>query len=121
MWVRFLRIRKFRLYLFEGLLKAHPEVVSSYKNPIGLLYSIENHIHVHVKKLYPDAELPTFKILEKTEHSLTMVYSSSRGLYALAHGLIVKTFEHFNKSANVEMELLNEQGTEVKFAIVQKR
>ena len=110
----------FGLYLFESLLKAHPEVVSSYKNPIGLLYSIENHIHVHVKKLYPDAELPTFKILEKTEHSLTMVYSSSRGLYALAHGLIVKTFEHCNKSANVEMELLNEQGTEVKFAIVQK-
>ncbi|MEO0572769.1 MAG: heme NO-binding domain-containing protein [Bacteroidota bacterium] len=110
----------FGLYLFESLLKAHPEVVSSYKNPIGLLYSIENHIHVHVKKLYPDAELPTFKILEKTDTSLTMVYSSSRGLYALAHGLIVKTFEHFNKSANVEMELLNEQGTEVKFAIVQK-
>ena len=110
----------FGLYLFDSLLKAHPEVVSNYKNPISLLYSIENHIHVHVKKLYPDAELPTFKILEKTEHSLTMVYSSSRGLYALAHGLIVKTFEHFNKSANVEMELLNEQGTEVKFAIVQK-
>jgi len=110
----------FGLYLFEGLLKAHPEVVSNYKNPIGLLYSIENHIHVHVKKLYPDAELPTFKILEKSEHSLTMVYSSSRGLYDLAHGLIVKTFEHFNKSANVEMELLNEQGTEVKFTIVQK-
>ncbi len=110
----------FGLYLFDSLLKAHPEVVSSYKNPLGLLYSIENHIHVHVKKLYPDAELPTFKILEKTDNSLVMVYASSRGLYALANGLIVKTFEHFNTSANVEMELLNEQGTEVKFTIVQQ-
>ena len=56
----------FGFYLFDGLVKAHPEVVSNYKNPLGLLYSIEDHIHVHVKKLYPDAELPTFKILEKT-------------------------------------------------------
>jgi len=106
-------------YLFSGLLSAHPEVVSSYKNPLGLLYSIEDHIHVHVKKLYPDAELPSFKILERTDNSLIMVYSSSRGLYAMAHGLIKKTFEHFQKNVQVDFELLNEQGTEVKFAIVQ--
>ena len=110
----------FGLYLFDSLAKAHPEVVSSYKNPLSLLYSIEDHIHVQVKKLYPDAELPTFKILERLDHSLTMIYSSSRGLYALAHGLIKKTFEHFQKEVNVEMQLLNEQGTEVKFVVVQQ-
>ncbi|MGD1945587.1 MAG: heme NO-binding domain-containing protein [Croceivirga sp.] len=109
----------FGLYLFDSLLKAHPEVVSSYKNPINLLYSIEEHIHVQVKKLYPDAELPTFNILERTERTLTMIYMSSRGLYALAHGLIKKTFEHFQKQVKVEVKLLNEQGTEVRFAIVQ--
>lgn len=109
----------FGLYLFDSLSRAHPEVVSSYKNPLNLLYSIEDHIHVQVKKLYPDAELPTFKILERNNNSLTMIYSSSRGLYALAHGLIKKTFEHFQKHVEVDMKLLNEQGTEVKFAIVQ--
>ncbi|NNM17584.1 MAG: heme NO-binding domain-containing protein [Croceitalea sp.] len=106
-------------YLFQSLLRIHPEVVSGYKNPLSLLYSIEDHIHVHVKKLYPDAELPTFKILERSENTLSMVYSSSRGLYALAHGLIEKTFEHFDKNVEIDFELLNEQGTEVKFAIVQ--
>ena len=75
---------------------------------------------VQVKKLYPDAELPSFKILERTEQSLTMIYSSSRGLYALAHGLIQKTFEHFKKDVKVAMQLLNEEGTEVKFTIVQQ-
>ncbi len=109
----------FGQYLFEGLAKAHPEVVRSYKNPLSLLYSIEDHIHVQVKKLYPDAELPSFKILERTEDSLTMIYSSSRGLYALAHGLIKKTFEHFQKNVEVDMKLLNEQGTEVRFTVVQ--
>lgn len=112
-------IYAFGLYLFAGLSKSHPEVIQNYKTPLGLLYSIEDHIHVHVKKLYPDAELPTFKVLEKTDASLSMIYSSSRGLYRLAHGLIEKTFEHFNGKADITYELLKEDGTEVKFDIVQ--
>ena len=112
-------IYAFGLYLFSSLGNAHPEVIQSYNSPLGLLYSIEDHIHVHVKKLYPDAELPTFKILEKTETSISMIYTSSRGLYRLAHGLIEKTFEHFNGSAIISYELLKEDGTEVKFDVVQ--
>ncbi|WP_396635038.1 heme NO-binding domain-containing protein [Maribacter sp. R86514] len=112
-------IYAFGLYLFSSLKNAHPEVIQNYKSPIGLLYSIEDHIHVHVQKLYPEAELPTFKILEKTENSISMVYSSSRGLYRLAHGLIEKAFEHFNGKADIAYELLKEDGTEVKFDVVQ--
>ncbi len=109
----------FGKYLFDGLGTAHPEVIANYSNPIGLLYSIEDHIHVHVKKLYPDAELPTFHILEKSERHLSMIYSSSRGLYALAQGLIEKTFEHFDTTSQVTYELLEKDGTRVKFDIVQ--
>lgn len=112
-------IYTFGLYLFTSLGNAHPEVIQSYNSPLALLYSIEDHIHVHVKKLYPDAELPTFKILEKTETSISMIYSSSRGLYRLAEGLIEKTFEHFNGSAIISYELLKEDGTEVKFDVTQ--
>lgn len=112
-------IYAFGLYLFTSLGKAHPEVIQSYTSPLALLYSIEDHIHVHVKKLYPDAELPTFKILEKTDTSISLIYSSSRGLYRLAHGLMEKTFEHFNGKADISYQLLKEDGTEVKFDIVQ--
>jgi len=112
-------IYTFGLYLFTSLGKAHPEVIKSYSNPLSLLYSIEDHIHVHVKKLYPEAELPTFKILEKTDTTISMIYSSSRGLYRLAHGLIEKSFEHFNTTATISFELLKEDGTEVKFNVIQ--
>jgi hypothetical protein len=112
-------IYAFGLYLFASLGKAHPEVIQSYTSPLMLLYSIEDHIHVHVKKLYPDAELPTFKILEKTDTSISLIYSSSRGLYRLAHGLMEKTFEHFNGKADISYQLLKDNGTEVKFDIVQ--
>ncbi|MBM1107479.1 heme NO-binding domain-containing protein [Aurantibacter crassamenti] len=112
-------IYTFGLYLFNSLGKAHPEVIENYNSPIPLLNSIEDHIHVHVKKLYPDAELPTFKILEKTETSISMIYSSSRGLYRLAHGLMQRCFEHYNGSATIVYELLKEDGTEVKFDVTQ--
>ena len=112
-------IYTFGHYLFTSLGKAHPEVIQSYSNPLGLIYAIEDHIHVHGQKIYPEAELPTFKILEKTDNSLSMVYSSSRGLYRLAHGLIEKCFEHYNSSAKVTYKLLKEDGTEVQFDIVQ--
>ena len=112
-------IYTFGHYLFSSLGNAHPEVIQAYNSPLSLLYSIEDHIHVHVQKLYPDAELPTFKILDKTDSELTMIYCSSRGLYRLAHGLIEKAFEHFNKTAKVTYELLKDDGTEVKFHIVQ--
>ncbi|PKA96956.1 heme-NO-binding protein [Flavobacteriaceae bacterium MAR_2009_75] len=112
-------IYTFGHYLFTSLGKAHPEVIKSYTNPLGLLYSIEDHIHVHVQKIYPEAELPTFKILDKTDNSLSMVYSSSRGLYRLAHGLIEKCFEHYNSSAQVSYNLIKEDGTEVQFDIIQ--
>ncbi|MEH6768871.1 heme NO-binding domain-containing protein [Maribacter arcticus] len=112
-------IYTFGLYLFSILSKTHPGVIQNFKTPISLLYSIEDHIHVHVKKLYPDAELPTFIMLNKTDTSISFIYKSSRGLYRLAHGLIEMVFEHFNGKADITYELLKQDGTEVKFNIVQ--
>lgn len=112
-------LRSFGHYLFGSLVRVHPEVVSSYNTPLALLSSIEDHIHVHVNKLYPDAELPSFKVLSKNEHSLEMIYTSSRSLSYLALGLIEKTFEHFDEKARIDMVPLNEEGTEVRFSIEQ--
>lgn len=109
----------FGSFLFESLHNEYPEEFNFYKNPIGLLSSLEGHIKAHVRKLYPDAELPSFEVLKRTDKNFTIIYGSSKGLYTLIHGFIIKTFEHFQKSAQIDFELLNEQGTRVKFAIVQ--
>jgi len=108
---------RFGHYLFDSLVKAHPEVVSSYKSPIALVASIEDHIHVHVRKLYPNAELPTFTILEQDEKSLRLIYTSSRGLYMLAKGLMERTFEYFGQKVEVGHKLIQEDGKEVEFVL----
>ncbi len=112
-------LHNFGHYLFDSLGKAHPEIIASYNSPIALVASIEDHIHIHVKKLYPDAELPTFKILQKEEKTLKMIYSSSRGLYMLAKGLMERAFEFFGNQVQVDHKLLKEDGTEVEFTIRQ--
>ena len=104
-------------HFFNVLVESYPELINTYKDPIEMLSSIENHIHIEVRKIYPDAELPTFEILEKKKDSLIMIYKSSRAMYYFGLGLMNKTFEHFNSSANIVMEKLKEDGTEVKFII----
>ncbi|WP_347924019.1 heme NO-binding domain-containing protein [Pontimicrobium sp. SW4] len=103
---------------FFGVLKeSYPGLLATYKDPIEMLSSIENHIHVEVRKIYPDAELPTFKVIEKTNNSLIMIYKSSRAMHHFGLGLMNKTFEHFNSSASIELEKIKPDGTEVKFVI----
>ena len=82
-----------------------------------MLSSIDNHIHVEVKKNYPEAELPIFIVEQKTTDLLIMVYKSSRAMYYFGLGLMNKTFENFNSSAEIILEKIAKDGTEVRFII----
>ncbi|QCX39916.1 hypothetical protein FF125_16265 [Aureibaculum algae] len=104
-------------HFFAVLAESYPGLIETYKDPIEMLASIENHIHIEVRKIYPDAELPTFEILERTDNSLIMIYKSSRAMHYFGLGLMNKTFEHFNSSATINLEKIKEDGTEVKFTI----
>lgn len=104
-------------HFFSVIKKSYPGLLATYKDPIEMLSSIEDHIHVEVQKIYPDAELPTFTIEEKTDDSLIMIYKSSRAMYNFGLGLMNKTFEHFNSTASIVIEKIKKDGTEVKFLI----
>ncbi|WP_026777569.1 heme NO-binding domain-containing protein [Polaribacter sp. Hel_I_88] len=106
---------------FFGIIEtSYPGLLATYKDPIEMISSIENHIHVEVRKIYPDAELPTFLVEEKKENSLTVVYQSSRAMHHFGLGLMNKTFEHFNTKATINLEKIKEDGTEVRFFINKK-
>jgi hypothetical protein len=47
-------------YLFNRLAVLYPSFVVFENGLLFFLESIENHIHIQVRKLYPDAELPQF-------------------------------------------------------------
>lgn len=104
-------------HFFTVLKESYPGLLATYKDPIEMLSSIEDHIHVEVKKIYPDAELPTFLVEEKSENLLVMLYKSSRAMHHFGLGLMNKTFEHFNSSAEIVLEKIKSDGTEVRFII----
>ena len=107
-------------HFFSVIEKNYPDMLAKYTDPIEMLSSIEHHIHVEVRKIYHDAELPTFEVLEKTEDKLVMIYTSSRAMHHFGLGLMNKTFEHFNTKSEINLEKIHEDGTKVKFTIYKK-
>jgi len=104
-------------HFFSVIETSYPGLLATYNDAIEMLASIENHIHVEVQKIYPDAELPTFIIENKTENSIIMIYKSSRAMHHFGLGLMNKTFEHFNSSATIVLEKIKVDGTEVRFIV----
>jgi hypothetical protein len=104
-------------HFFSVIERSYIGLVDTYKDPIEMLASIENHIHVEVRKIYPEAELPTFIVEEKSKDLLIMVYKSSRAMYYFGLGLMNRTFKHFNTTAEITLEKIAEDGTEVRFII----
>lgn len=104
-------------HFFSVIENSYPGLLATYKDPIEMISSIEDHIRIEVRKIYPDAELPTFIVEEKTEDSLVLIYKSSRAMHHFGLGLMNKTFAHFNSTANIVLEKIKEDGTVVKFLI----
>jgi hypothetical protein len=104
-------------YFFDTLVKGHPDIFDYYKTAFSLLAGIEKHIHVHVRKIYPEAELPYFDIQEESYNKLVLEYQSERAMYQFALGLMERTLEFYNEKANIEKRLLNSEGTKVLFTL----
>jgi hypothetical protein len=104
-------------HFFSVIETSYPDLLATYNDAIEMLASIENHIHVEVLKIYPDAELPTFIVENKTKTSITMVYKSSRAMHHFGLGLMNKTFEYFNSSATILLNKIKGDGTEVRFTV----
>ena len=110
-------LEEFGRFVFPYLIGKHSYIVKEYSNPIDLLAGIENHIHIEVKKLYEDAELPTFSVAEKTKTSLSLIYTSSRGLTYFAIGLMKETLDFFKVKGKIDMDPAYKNNGSVKFHI----
>ncbi len=101
----------FGYYLFDKLAKAHGQVLAGRKNILDLLQCLDDDIHVQVRKLYPDADLPNFTVLATTENTMALKYHSTRELYSLAEGLMDAAADHFGNKIHREMIKLDEPHT----------
>lgn len=94
--------RKFGHWMLDHFGTGFPEFFSNKKDSFEMLEAIDCEIHVEVRKLYPDAQLPVFDTVRKADNRLEMVYSSPRPLAAFCHGLIEACTDRFKENAEIE-------------------
>lgn len=101
-------LKTFGTYLFGVLAKGYPELMGETDDGMVFLEQVEGHIHVEVKKLYPDAELPRFETRRLGPGRLEMIYDSVRHLEDVCEGLIAGCAEWFRMDATISRETLED-------------
>jgi hypothetical protein len=105
-------------YLFSRLAAGYTKLMTGMGCAFDVLQSLDGVIHGEVRRLYPDAELPRFDVIERSADRLVLVYSSKRHFADLAEGLIRGCLRHFNESAVITREQLStEEGSRVRFSV----
>lgn len=111
-------VKAFGRYLFGRFVVLYPNFFEGVDGAFSFLVRIEEHVHVEVRKLYPDAELPTFETSMLDEDTMVMVYQSKRPFADLAHGLIEGCIAHYGKPIGIHMENLSGNGrTHMRFTL----
>jgi hypothetical protein len=91
-------------YLFTRLLNRYSKLVNNCNTTFDFLQEGDQHIHVEVLKLYPDAELPRFICDLKNPYCMTMEYRSNHPFADLAQGLILGCAQYFQETIHIEQQ-----------------
>lgn len=111
-------LRQFGHHLCKRFSQSHPSFFSRSPGLFEFLESVQEHIHVEVKKLYPDAELPSLNVNARSDSAMELDYQSCRPLAALAEGLILGAADYFNEPVNVAQRAVErDTGPAVRLAI----
>lgn len=97
-------LNAFGRHLFKRFSTIHATYVSPHSTVFELLCLLDNHIHVEVRKLYTDAELPTFTHEMIGDDCMVFIYRSRLMLADFAEGMLQGCIEHFNEAMHVERE-----------------
>lgn len=109
-------VQRFGRYLFGRLASMYPRFFEGVTSSLQFLEHVDNHVHVEVRKLYPEAELPKFSPQRLNDRRMIFDYHSQRPFGDLAEGLIHGCAEHFGERIQVERQPLAESGA-IRFLI----
>lgn len=105
-------VKTFGGYLFIHLFNSSPAKLSHIDNLKDFLLSIDSVIHKEVKRVYPQAYLPSFEYSETPDGDLVMYYQSKRKLCHLSEGLILSAAAHFEQKITIEQPECMHNGAE---------
>lgn len=80
---------------FDKLAGRHSHLLDKHESAHSFVLELNDIIHPEVLKLYPEANVPDFQTVEKSEDRLVFEYRSVRNMPALAVGLLRGACAHF--------------------------
>lgn len=89
--------RRFGHWMMRYFTQHYPAAFVGKADAFALLEAVSDEIHVEVKKLYPEVELPQFDTRRLSPGHLQMVYTSPRPLHDFCHGLIEASLDMFDQ------------------------
>lgn len=92
---------KFGQWMLGRFADGYPDFFKAQPDAFAMLESVETEVHTEVRKLYPDAELPTFETRRLAPDTLQMIYRSPRRLQAFCQGLIEACLAHYGETAEI--------------------
>jgi hypothetical protein len=114
-------LHDFGEHLFTRFYAAYPIFFEGITHAFEFLKNLDGYIHVEVRKLYPDAELPKFDYETPSDNELVMIYTSCRPMGDLAEGLIYGCIRHFAKPIDVNRDNLESNGqTKIRFTLTEQ-
>lgn len=114
-------LKAFGRHLLNRFVVMFPEFFGEAISTFDFLPTVENYVHLEVKKLYSDAELPSFTCVSPHPDRLEMTYRSTRALPDLAEGLILGTADHFGERIEVKRSKLPGDPSAEQFIITKLR
>lgn len=99
--------RQFGHWMFGRFIEGYPVFFTGKTDAPMMLESIENEVHVEVRKLYPDVELPSFETQRLSDGGIIMGYRSDRPLIDFCHGMIEACVEHFETPMSIEVKTVS--------------
>ena len=101
---------KYGHHLFSRFYELMPVFFEKPNDAFEFLESVHGYIHVEVKKLYPDASLPSFDTVRESNNTLVMTYKSQCPFADFAHGLMQGCVDFYKENIVIEGEDKNTDG-----------
>ena len=114
-------LNAFGNYIFQRFSVIHAAYVSPHTTVFDLLSLLDNHIHVEVRKLYSDAELPSFTYEMLSPNCMLFIYRSKYMLADFAEGMLQGCIAHFNEQIHIDrQDQADTEGAHTRFTLTRQ-
>lgn len=111
-------IETYGRHLFDRIVGLYPPIVANFTSSLPFIAQVDTFIHPEVKKLYPDADLPSFQLISLSERELIIDYISNKPLIPLARGLMLGAADHFGETIEIlEDDTIHNAGQLARFTV----